>query len=57
MRVPCFSGTASLDPRVNGKMSVIALTFIFTTNVVGAALGVVGFLAFQPGTICTVHFI
>ncbi|WAR27250.1 EAA3-like protein [Mya arenaria] len=42
-------GTASLEPRANGKISVVAFTFVFLTNLLGAVLGVLAFLAFKPG--------
>ncbi|WAR27246.1 EAA3-like protein [Mya arenaria] len=42
-------GTASLEPRANGKISVVAFTFVFLTNLLGAVLGVLTFLAFKPG--------
>ncbi|XP_052782586.1 excitatory amino acid transporter-like [Mya arenaria] len=44
-----ISGTASLEPRANGKISVVAFTFVFLTNLLGAVLGVLTFLAFKPG--------
>ncbi|XP_052785215.1 excitatory amino acid transporter 2-like isoform X2 [Mya arenaria] len=44
-----ISGTASLEPRANGKISVVAFTFVFLTNLLGAVLGVLAFLAFKPG--------
>ncbi|KAL4219748.1 hypothetical protein ACF0H5_020162 [Mactra antiquata] len=44
-----ITGTASLDPKSNGKISLISTLFIFFTNTVGSVLGVLSFLVFKPG--------
>ena len=42
-------GTASLDPKSNGKISGIAFAYINCTNVFGCVLGIVLTLIFKPG--------
>ncbi|KAK3580085.1 hypothetical protein CHS0354_001219 [Potamilus streckersoni] len=44
-----ISGTASLDPKSNGKISLISLIFIVITNTIGSILGVAAGAVFQPG--------
>lgn len=43
------TGTASLDPKANGKISIVAFVFIFATNLLGTILGVIAFFTFRPG--------
>lgn len=43
------TGTASLDPKANGKISMVSFVFIFLTNMVGAILGILSYVAFKPG--------
>jgi len=47
--VSYFVGTASLDPRSNGKISITAFAFVFVINMTGALLGVAVFFVFNPG--------
>ncbi|XP_041379251.1 excitatory amino acid transporter 1-like [Gigantopelta aegis] len=44
-----ISGTASMDPRSNGKISLTAFLFIAATNVLASGLGVVLCVVIQPG--------
>ncbi|KAH3803562.1 excitatory amino acid transporter 2-like isoform X2 [Dreissena polymorpha] len=44
-----ISGTSSLDPKTNGKISMVSFVFIFSNNAIGAILGVLAFIAFKPG--------
>ncbi|KAL3846710.1 hypothetical protein ACJMK2_017677 [Sinanodonta woodiana] len=44
-----ISGTASLDPKSNGKISLVSLIFIVITNTIGSILGVAAGAIFQPG--------
>ncbi|XP_045199439.1 excitatory amino acid transporter-like [Mercenaria mercenaria] len=44
-----ITGTASLDPKANGKISMVAFVFVFITNMIGTILGVLAFYAFRPG--------
>lgn len=43
-------GAASLDPKSNGKISMIALVFAVSTNALGSALGVGSAFIFNPGS-------
>ncbi|XP_041359636.1 neutral amino acid transporter A-like [Gigantopelta aegis] len=45
-----ISGTASLDPKSNGKISLTAFVYIVSTNALGIAVGVVLGLLIRPGT-------
>ncbi|XP_053405000.1 excitatory amino acid transporter-like [Mercenaria mercenaria] len=54
MIVPLIScsvicGTSALDPKANGKISLIAFIFIISTNAFGSALGVGTIYMFNPG--------
>lgn len=44
-----ISGTASLDPKSNGKISGVAFVYIALTNVLGCLLGAALSLAIKPG--------
>ncbi|XP_060595285.1 excitatory amino acid transporter 3-like, partial [Ruditapes philippinarum] len=44
-----ITGTASLHPKVNGKIGMVSFVFIFVTNALGTGLGVVSFYVFRPG--------
>ncbi|XP_064596700.1 excitatory amino acid transporter 2-like [Liolophura sinensis] len=44
-----ISGTASLDPRSNGRISLIALGYIVTTNLLGCMFGIVLTVTIRPG--------
>ncbi|XP_045199437.2 neutral amino acid transporter A-like [Mercenaria mercenaria] len=44
-----ISGTASLDPKLNGKITIVSFVYIFLTNLFGTILGIVFWLIFQPG--------
>ncbi|XP_052784564.1 excitatory amino acid transporter-like isoform X2 [Mya arenaria] len=42
-------GTASLDAKQNGKITIVSFIYIFVTNMIGTILGILGWLVFQPG--------
>ncbi|XP_048730939.2 excitatory amino acid transporter-like [Ostrea edulis] len=42
--------TASLDPKSNGKISVIAFTYILLTNILGCVIAVALFYVIKPGS-------
>jgi len=42
-------GAAALDPKSNGKISLIALIFVLITNGLGSALGIGAAVLFKPG--------
>ncbi|WAR28105.1 EAA2-like protein [Mya arenaria] len=42
-------GAAALDPKANGKISLIALVFIISTNALGSAMGIGSVYMFNPG--------
>ncbi|XP_053403402.1 excitatory amino acid transporter-like [Mercenaria mercenaria] len=42
-------GAAALDPKANGKISLIAFVFIISTNALGSALGIGSVYMFNPG--------
>ena len=44
-----FTGTMSLDPKSNGKVSLVGFTYIFITNTIGALIGLAGAMIAQPG--------
>lgn len=44
-----ISGTTSLDPKSNGKVSAVGFTYIFITNTIGALIGLAGGLIARPG--------
>ncbi|XP_076114769.1 excitatory amino acid transporter 1-like isoform X1 [Mytilus galloprovincialis] len=44
-----ISGTASLDPRFNGKISLVGISFILITNFFGTVLGTVLCVVINPG--------
>lgn len=44
-----FVGTASLDPRFNGKISLVGISFILITNFFGTVLGTVLCVVINPG--------
>ncbi|XP_041347973.1 excitatory amino acid transporter 1-like [Gigantopelta aegis] len=44
-----ISGTASLDPKSNGKISLTAFVYIVSTNALGIAVGVVVGVLIRPG--------
>ncbi|XP_076114773.1 putative sodium-dependent excitatory amino acid transporter glt-3 isoform X2 [Mytilus galloprovincialis] len=46
-----ISGTASLDPKSNGKISIVSLTFIMISNFVPCLVGVLVCLTIKPGEI------
>lgn len=43
-------GTASMDPKSNGRVSALSFGYIVITNTIGAIMAVVVFLLIQPGT-------
>ncbi|XP_041367643.1 excitatory amino acid transporter-like [Gigantopelta aegis] len=45
-----ISGSASLDPKCNGRISAIALAYILVTNAVGAILALIVGIIIQPGS-------
>ncbi|XP_046367999.2 excitatory amino acid transporter-like [Haliotis rufescens] len=45
-----IAGTASLDPRSNGRISVLCLGYIIVTNAIGAAIAVIVSLIIKPGS-------
>ncbi|KAJ8298631.1 hypothetical protein KUTeg_022691 [Tegillarca granosa] len=44
-------GTASLDPKANGKIGTIAVVFVVSANIFGALMAVALFFIFNPGLI------
>ncbi|XP_064596701.1 excitatory amino acid transporter 2-like [Liolophura sinensis] len=44
-----ISGTASLNPRSNGKISLIALGYIVATNLLGCIFGIILAVTIKPG--------
>ena len=44
-----FIGTASLDPKANGKISGLSLGYISGTNIISAVIGIALTLAIRPG--------
>lgn len=44
-----IAGTSSLDPKMNGKITLVSFVYIFFTNMFGTILGIVSWLIFQPG--------
>ncbi|KAL8594750.1 hypothetical protein ACOMHN_047469 [Nucella lapillus] len=44
-----ISGTSSLDPRSNGRISVVALAWIVSTNILACLLGVLLSVTIRPG--------
>lgn len=44
-----ITGTASMDPKSNGRISGLSLGYIIITNSIGAIIAVVVFLIIQPG--------
>ncbi|XP_076454161.1 excitatory amino acid transporter-like [Babylonia areolata] len=44
-----ISGTSTVDPRSNGKISMVALAWIITTNVLGCLMGVLLSVTIRPG--------
>jgi Na+/H+-dicarboxylate symporter len=46
-----ISGTASLDPKSNGKISAIAFTYIMLTNILGCVIAVALFYVIKPGNL------
>ncbi|XP_052066150.1 excitatory amino acid transporter 1-like isoform X1 [Mytilus californianus] len=44
-----ISGTASLDPKFNGKISLVGISFILITNFFGTVLGTVLCVVINPG--------
>jgi hypothetical protein len=47
-------GTASLDPKSNGKISLVSLSFILVTNFLGTLTGTVLCVLINPGRLCFV---
>ncbi|XP_067654532.1 excitatory amino acid transporter-like [Haliotis asinina] len=45
-----IAGTASLDPRSNGRISILCLGYIIVTNAVGAVIAVIVSLIIKPGS-------
>ncbi|KAJ8298791.1 hypothetical protein KUTeg_022851 [Tegillarca granosa] len=43
-----IAGTASLDPRANGKMGIMSVGFVILSNFFGAFLAVAMFFIFRP---------
>ena len=43
------AGTASLDPRCNGKVSAVALTYIIVTNSIPCFVAIAMAFAIRPG--------
>ncbi|XP_070181164.1 excitatory amino acid transporter 1-like [Littorina saxatilis] len=46
-----ITGTASLKPKDSGRVSIVALTYIVTTNVVGAVAGTLLAAIVRPGSV------
>ena len=47
----CFSGTASLDPKSNGKISMVAILYVVSSNTVGVLVGLIMYFIVKPGDI------
>ena len=47
----CFSGTASLDPKSNGKISMVAILYVVSSNTVGVLVGLIMYFIVKPGNI------
>ena len=51
-----ITGAAALDPKANGKISLIAFIFIVSTNGLGSAIGLGSTLIFGAGNyLCPIH--
>ncbi|KAK6194908.1 hypothetical protein SNE40_000441 [Patella caerulea] len=50
-----ISGSATLDPKVNGKISLIALVYILVTHVIACSIGVVLSIVIKPGVGDTIN--
>ncbi|GFR71829.1 amino acid transporter [Elysia marginata] len=44
-----IDGTANTDPRTNGQLGLVSLTYMIISNSIGACLGLVWCLIFKPG--------
>lgn len=44
-----ITGTASMNPRTNGRLSAVSFCYILVTVGVGAVVAIILFFAFQPG--------
>ncbi|XP_025085883.1 excitatory amino acid transporter-like isoform X1 [Pomacea canaliculata] len=44
-----IAGTAGLNPKVNGRISIVAFTYIIATNLIGAITGAVMAMVINPG--------
>ncbi|XP_069104481.1 excitatory amino acid transporter-like [Argopecten irradians] len=44
-----ISATASLDPKSNGRISIVAIIFIVSTNTISSVIGIILALIFKPG--------
>ncbi|XP_056014300.1 excitatory amino acid transporter-like isoform X2 [Ostrea edulis] len=44
-----ITGTASMDPRSNGRISALSFGYIVITNTIGAVIAIVVFLVIRPG--------
>ena len=52
-----ITGAAALDPKANGKISLIAFIFIVSTNGLGSAIGLGSTLIFGAGNyLCPIHW-
>ncbi|XP_048781372.2 excitatory amino acid transporter-like [Ostrea edulis] len=49
-----ITGTASMDPRSNGRISALSFGYIVITNTIGAVIAIVVFLIIQPGKDVTI---
>ena len=53
MIICSVTGAAALDPKANGKISLIAFIFIISTNALGSAMGIGAVYMFTPGKLQT----
>ena len=44
------TGTASLDPKSNGKISMVAILYVVSSNTVGVLVGLIMYFIIKPGT-------
>ena len=52
-----YAGAAALDPKANGKISLIAFIFIISTNGLGSAIGMGATLMFGAGIFNFISFL
>ena len=45
-----IAGTASLDPKSNGKISMVAILYVISSNTIGVLVGLIMYFIVKPGT-------